>query len=345
MRRLAGNLVLLFLTIALLGIGGEVLLRTLEGETDDTPLRTATTDPFVPRLIPGTHAVRSGADIRINDIGLRNDPVAVPKPAGRYRILCVGDSYTFGTGVDQDETIPAALEDALRSHPGGDSVESINLGIDGANTYDCVARLEHIGFALEPDLVVLFFLFNDVFRMERGREWLAGRTYDADAARVAHVQAKRESYVVKYLAPRVAGIVRGVLGQKTGKLANWDDQFREDVPAWRVTRDVLLEARSKCAARGIRLIIALLPAFATFTEDAYPLPRYRSAVQAFGEEADIPVVDLHEPFWGESGRRYWINPLDPHPDEAACDIMATYLADRLVALGVGPSPRPVTHEE
>jgi hypothetical protein len=48
--------------------------------------------------------------IAINSLGLRGRDAAAEKPPGAFRILCLGDSYVFGWGVDDEESFPARLE-------------------------------------------------------------------------------------------------------------------------------------------------------------------------------------------------------------------------------------------
>ncbi len=99
--------------------------------------------------IPSTH-------VTISSQGLRDTEIAVPKPPGVRRLLCVGDSTTFGWGVEADECFCSLLDDLL-----GPGWETANLGIPGYNTAQEVRRLETAGLALEPDLVVLLVQDND----------------------------------------------------------------------------------------------------------------------------------------------------------------------------------------
>ena len=51
-------------------------------------------------------------------------------PASAARIACVGDSYTYGWGVELDESYPKQLEKCLSSHA---PREVLNFGVFGYN--------------------------------------------------------------------------------------------------------------------------------------------------------------------------------------------------------------------
>ena len=98
--------------------------------------------------------------VRIDSLGYRGEEVARSPAQDEVRILFVGDSFVFGSFVDDAETLPAqlaALLDTRCSAP----VVVINAGLGGSTIRD-QARLVERGLALEPDLVVLQFSENDV---------------------------------------------------------------------------------------------------------------------------------------------------------------------------------------
>ena len=65
--------------------------------------------------IPGFRGEFLGETVTINSMGLRGAEVTVPKPKTKRRILCFGDSITFGYGVSDDETYAFHLGQALNS--------------------------------------------------------------------------------------------------------------------------------------------------------------------------------------------------------------------------------------
>ena len=103
--------------------------------------------------------------IKINGQGLRqNQDVPLQKKAGQYRILVLGDSFTFGLGVNNDETYPAQLEKLLNGTNGGGKYEVINAGFAGGNCpLTHYLFLKDHGRQFSPDLVIEgFFAGNDL---------------------------------------------------------------------------------------------------------------------------------------------------------------------------------------
>lgn len=100
-----------------------------------------------------------GWELSTNEQGFRNRNVAVPKPAGTFRILCIGGSTTE-EGPSLDRTYPAFLEQQLKGAFPGKNIEVVNAGVSGMTTRKHLARLADY-FALEPDLMILYEGVND----------------------------------------------------------------------------------------------------------------------------------------------------------------------------------------
>ena len=116
------------------------------------------------RFIPNTPAYLEGNPVwtvSVNSRGFRGPEFETAKAPGAFRIVCIGDSWTFGANVDQSGAYPHRLEGLLRSeYPAGD-VEVLNLGVMGYSSYQGLELLQTEGLPLEPDLVIIGFGMND----------------------------------------------------------------------------------------------------------------------------------------------------------------------------------------
>jgi len=106
----------------------------------------------------------TGLGFRINDQHFRGPEVSIAKRPGVLRVVCLGDSRTFGIWQDVarfrfDNAYPSVLESLLRNH--GIAVEVVNAGVVGYTSAHGLRQLITRVLQLEPDIVVVAFGFND----------------------------------------------------------------------------------------------------------------------------------------------------------------------------------------
>jgi len=107
-----------------------------------------------------------------NALGLRGAETTPEKPAGVYRIVALGDSATYGA-TEVEESYPAWLQQILRDQYGLSTVEVINAGVHGYNTWHTLTNFEFRILELDPDLVIVYQSVIDI----------AGRTLNPDCYR------------------------------------------------------------------------------------------------------------------------------------------------------------------
>lgn len=105
-----------------------------------------------------------------NSLGYRGKEFIPDKPAGTFRILALGDSFTLGLGQIQ-EPWPEVVEKIL-NQKNNIPFEVINAGFhDGYSPDSYYAYLKAEGLKLNPDLVIIgLYLQNDVGDL-RTNEW------------------------------------------------------------------------------------------------------------------------------------------------------------------------------
>ena len=103
--------------------------------------------------------VTGGKILNSNSRGVRGRTEHADRKAARTtRILVLGDSFTFGEDVGDEDTYSAQLE---RLMPG---TEVINLGVHGYGHDQMLVYLREEGIRYHPDVVVLGFLTGDMER-------------------------------------------------------------------------------------------------------------------------------------------------------------------------------------
>jgi lysophospholipase L1-like esterase len=111
----------------------------------------------------GTEGIFSPSDdipaamVRINKSGLREKEVSIEKPSGANRILVLGDSNTFGYGIDEKQRFSNLLSERLPN-----SQEVVNFGVFGFGTDQEALLFEREGLRYRPDIVILAFSAGDL---------------------------------------------------------------------------------------------------------------------------------------------------------------------------------------
>ena len=113
-------------------------------------------------MVPGRNGSFEGMSVRTNSLGMRGPEPAPPDPS-LLRVAVVGDSFTFGFGVPEEETYPSVLARILNRSPAGRNqrFEVLNLGVVGYNTQDEAVVVERKVLALDPRLVIVGYVLND----------------------------------------------------------------------------------------------------------------------------------------------------------------------------------------
>lgn len=98
--------------------------------------------------------------VEINSEGLRDFEHSFEKPAGTYRILGLGDSFTFGYGVNFEATYLRLLEEQLNAD-GKKNFEIIKTGVPGYSLRQEALFFETKAIRYQPDMVTVGFDVND----------------------------------------------------------------------------------------------------------------------------------------------------------------------------------------
>ena len=107
-----------------------------------------------PRSMTMRHATEFfDVTYRTNRYGLRGPEI--PAKGDRLRVVHIGDSYTFGWGVEEGDSIPAQTEKRLRELLGSDRVDVINFGVPGTNPISFYNYAKNYVPKLNPDVVLV----------------------------------------------------------------------------------------------------------------------------------------------------------------------------------------------
>ncbi len=319
------------------------------------------------RMRAGWQGHEFGVEVRISSLSLRNPETTYAKPPGRYRILVLGDSWTFGFRVAEPDSYPRQLERVLneRARDRGEPArfEVINAGVIGYATTQEAAYLRARGRRFKPDLVlVAYYPVNDTD--------LKHEKY----ARYNRLRAIHPWLLELYRLPRRLHLRQFVKGadralrerwqQTRGRLfaarrseaaglpdvgapppaSDWTQDHVEGGRGWKAARGALHEIgriTQELHARGLVVLLPDLEDLARYIDRDHP--RVEPLVRAATRDAGLDYYDMLESFAAYRERELELR--DPgyrHPNAAGYRVLATSLADQIEARFLGHGARGVT---
>ena len=255
---------------------------------------------------PGARAHLMGVDVAISAQGLRDRDYPPAPPAGRTRILMLGDSLTFGWGVPGDLTYSKIVERMLRT--AGHDVEVINTGVGNYNTEMQVAYFLERGAKLQPHTVVLNYFINDAEPTP---------SYGEKSFLAEHSRA----YV--YFASRFDAVLRQVgIGERTDWKTYYAALYEGPEGIGRVAAAVERLA-AYCRENGIKLMLANYPELRNPAD--YPFPQVDALVERIAKDNRIAYLPMLPAVRHLPAESLWVTRPDPHPSVAAHEAFAKAL--------------------
>ena len=236
------------------------------------------------------------------------------------RIVLLGDSFTFGDEVSDDEVYARYLQDML---PGA---EIINLGVHGYGHDQMLVLLEEEGIRYSPDIVIVGFLPMDMLRNMLAFRDFAKPVYRLDGELVLdNVPVPTPEEVLKYdwLRPRVIDLF-SVLHHFTRKKLGLYERDMEHKTAALLERmvEVSIEA-------GAAPVIVFLPAESDITADPEPRPGELFLFAACAEIDNVTCFSAR-PWFAEKLSRGVVLKLTDHWDAAGHQTVAESIRDYLL---------------
>ncbi|HUT03286.1 MAG TPA: SGNH/GDSL hydrolase family protein [bacterium] len=203
-------------------------------------------------LSPGFDGVIKGIRYRINALGFRGPEVQKTRHKGSFRVLCLGDSTTYGVMVDQGQIYSSVLEKQLEKILAPRTVETINAGVPGYSSVQVSLYFSKRCLQLDPDLVTLCVGINDAFAIPN----LCDQDKDLYVPWRRSIRRAKEtlghSRIFTLLDAGLSWLVKAVAQSESESQPSQGMKRRADVPCY---YENLLDIARKCERRGIPLLL------------------------------------------------------------------------------------------
>jgi len=287
---------------------------------------------------PGGYApVNTGGRDRgpTNSLGYRDREHTLARRPGVRRLVCLGDSFTWGVGVLFDDTWPPRLERLLAARR-GEEWEAVSLAERGLNAVQQASHLESEGLTYEPDVVVLAWVLNDsedtdAAEARRAEDWLGESRQPPSAPR----RLLDHSALFRLVRTRVRATI-----ENRRRVEGYRSMYAPDYPGWQAAQQALRAMGGMCRARGVPLVVAIFPLFGNPLDERYPFGELHEKVAMAAAAGGAHVVDLLPRYRGLRWDLLAVDGAnDEHPNEIAHRIAAQALVrtiDEVAPRAPGP---------
>jgi len=310
MKRLGVNFVVLVFTLTVLGAlleGGARILFSYEKEIDKDWVRQF---------------------IQYNRDGFRDREFAIAKPRNTFRILVVGDSQTFGHGIEKlEDTFPKQLEKLLNQGMKRPKFEVLSFARPGWNTANQLQYIYKKGFLYQPDLILLNFFHNDLppshFLDCNSKDW------ELFPEILPLVEWFHRSHFYDFFKFRINRLL-----EKTGYKPSYEDCRRSSYQSrsWDM-EEIYLDTLSHTARmKNIHFMMSIIPIMFHLDEN-YPFAFAHNKLKIYCDSRNIFCVDLYqEGFQGKNEDDFIVSRKDRHLNIRGAKLAAQIVFKKLKPL-------------
>lgn len=289
---------ILFVTVFIL----ETLLRPITSNRLSKTTRIFVRDDYLGwRMRQGTTDNWGGVKVTVNSKGLRGPELDYARDDRRHRILYVGDSVTFGYGMEDHKTIyPYVIETGIEKELGVD-LETVVGAVGGYSPWQYLRFLNSEGIKYEPDLVLVGIVLNDVTSkfelVQFGGSGIGRQLSESYYSSLEWLRANSGIYGLgKLLAVRIRlGRAPQARAVEQERLLVEDLVFSPHEArveeAWAVTLQNLGKIVEYCRSHDIAVGFLIFP-FAFQFDDPSALSSPQKVLREFAESTNVPCLDL-----------------------------------------------------
>lgn len=287
-------------------------------------------------MIPDQQGFTFSSPVVVNSDGFRG-PEIRERGSVDLRILCLGDSITFGVGVDESMPYPRQLEQLLLSRDESRTVEAINTGVQRYYAYQEIDLLRQSVERLKPDVVTLGLYYNDLGIRPEG-DYVKG--YESEREQTASSFRKRAPklyLLIKNLA--VIELSKQALlayskGKKYTAVLEGEPTPKEE-KKWAALKEDLQAFQQLSIEHGFQPVVVTIPSRVQVQQE-FPESRFPSRALEFCDEFGIPAIDLHKHFVesftaGEDPYLPWDNHMNPLGHRLVAEALAEKITELIEA--------------
>ncbi|MAF50517.1 MAG: hypothetical protein CMH64_00325 [Nanoarchaeota archaeon] len=265
------------------------------------------------QLIPNAEGYFKDHYTKINKDGFRdNKDYSVKKPRDVLRIISLGASFTFGEGVDLEDTYSKQLEVSLNNYC-EDKIEVLNMGVSGYNMVYELETLKEKGLKYGPDLIMvnLFSRPNVQYRYFPLKDSLKRHSY-----LFAYLRKKYQIVNLKYLTAKSEQVEGGEIFVNTIGREQNEKTLQEFIDIGK--------------GKDVSILFLYFPILEDEEDFVDPDVEFYKNMLEYLESVNEDNLDLTDAFVGKNFEDLWVSKNNHHPNRKGHEIAAEELHNHIV---------------
>jgi len=288
------------------------------------------------QLKPNTEGYLLGKEVIINSYGLRDYEYALQKQEGTYRIIIIGDSITFGFGVELEESYPKILEEKLKNELNM-NIEVINFGVPGYTGIQEFIVLEEQAIKYFPDLIIIGHYLNDPDEV-----WdIFEATPTSKIPPKIKIFLNENSCSYDFFKERWSRLLN-----KIGKtnFKSYKELYIEDSELWDAHKERFIDMKEISDTEGIPILVVLFPNWRNLNE-SYDFKEETLLLIETINKSELNSLDIYSKIKGLNGEEYTISLTDAsHPNYEGNKIVSNLIYEELIKSDYFPNKQLINEK-
>ena len=225
-----------------------------------------------------------------NSLGYRSPEFDLLKPPGTIRIVCFGDSSTFGIGAEMEDSWPALLEDQLNDR-GEQRFQVINAGVPGYTSHQGFLHMRQEVDRLQPDIVFASYANNDFWRWGNRTDEQHARRFDSSSLHSRLMHSRLLQVVDQFARPKAERTASAWAQSTTFNYVSPNESWVPRVPLEQFESNIDGMC-DLCESRSIPMALVLWPDQPQAAGQWSPRIEYQNSLKKVAAKRGVEQADV-----------------------------------------------------
>lgn len=271
---------------------------------------------------PNSEVLVSGNKYTLNNEGFRDNAFTEKKAENATRIAILGDSFTFGDGLEDTADTYAKQLEKLLNREKEKKYEVMNFGMPGANSMDLLWIFQNKIMKYEPEIVIYGFFINDI-------EYLDYNTNINYCIPLGH----SDWYSYDFFRIRASNIISRVRGIDTEKSSLYfKDTLKPGYYGFGCFRRIVQMMHEDSVKKNIKFLVFYVP----YNKETYLEEEIYDALMELGIDAVPNVSKTFSDYSRQinlTDKMIWVSAENRHYSKKSNRVLADILHQFLIERG------------